>query len=330
MQLSDILKQLLILLADGKFHSGTALAAALGMSRSAIWKQLQALNELGVELVAVSGKGYKLPQAMQLLDSAAISAMLDEQPRQLMAGLEIFDVIDSTNQYLLEQARSGAPSGLVCAAEYQTAGKGRRGRVWVSPFGHNLYLSILWRYQDSPAAIAGLSLALGVAVIRALRQFGLNDVGLKWPNDIYWRQQKLAGILVEVSGENGGPCHAVVGLGVNFYLSAQQGQSIEQPYADIRSILGDTAYLRRNQLMTLILNQLLPVIGGYQTGSLRAYLDEWRSYDCMAGKAVQIQIADTRHAGTVVGINDDGMLLIENAAGQVQTFASGEVSLKLA
>ena len=328
MQISDTLKQLLIMLADGTFHSGTELAEVLGVSRSAIWKQLQALSELGVELIAISGKGYKLPQAMQLLDGGRIIPLLETPARQLMAGLELHDVLDSTNTYLQAQARAGALSGQICVAEYQTAGKGRRGRVWVSPFGHNLYLSILWRYQDSPAAIAGLSLALGVAVIRGLQQFGMSDVGLKWPNDIYWRQKKLAGILVEVSGESGGPCHAVVGLGVNFYLSEQQGKTIDQPYADILGIMGETAGLRRNELLALLLNQLLPVIASYQADCLGDYLPEWRSHDCMAGKAVQVLIGETRHAGTVAGINEDGLLLIRNAEDRLQTFASGEVSLR--
>ncbi|MDD4914843.1 MAG: bifunctional biotin--[acetyl-CoA-carboxylase] ligase/biotin operon repressor BirA [Methylococcales bacterium] len=330
MQISDTLKRLLILLADGKFHSGTELAAALGVSRSAIWKQLQALNELDAELIAVSGKGYKLPRAMQMLDAAAIVGRLSQPARQWLAGLEIHDVIASTSGYLQERAAAGAASGLVCAAEYQTAGKGRRGRAWVSPFGHNLYLSLLWRYQDSPAALAGLSLALGVAVIRALKAFGIDEVGLKWPNDIYWRQRKLAGILVEVSGENGGPCHAVVGLGVNFYLSEQQGQNIGQPYADIQSILGESVHLRRNELLGLLLNQLLPVVASYQAGSLAGYLDEWRQYDCVAGRQVQVQVGETRHSGILHGINDEGLLLLRHEDGRLQTFASGEVSLRTA
>ena len=165
-------------------------------------------------------------------------------------------------------------------------------------------------------------------MIRALEQFGINDVGLKWPNDIYWRQKKLAGILVEVSGESGGPCHAVVGLGVNFYLSEQQGKSIDQPYADILGILGETAALRRNELLGMLLNQLLPVIATYQADHLGDYLPEWRSHDCMAGRAVQVLIGESRHTGSVAGINDDGLLLIRNDEGCLQTFASGEVSLR--
>lgn len=328
MLISETLKQLLRLLADGQFHSGTELSRALSVSRSAIWKQLHALSELGVELKAVSGRGYKLQQPMQLLDNHRISGYLDQPALQLIKRLEIHDAIPSTNRYLLELARNGGESGLVCFAEYQTDGKGRRGRTWVSPFGHNIYLSILWRYQDGPAAISGLSLALGVAVVRALRQLGVSDVGLKWPNDIYWRQRKLAGILVEVSGESSGPCHAVIGLGVNFYLSAGQAENIDQPWVDLNHILGETAYARRNELAALLLNHLMPVIAGFENDSIHAYVEEWRRYDCMLGTTVSLFIGRQSHEGTVAGIDEHGLLLLKDEDGRERAFASGEVSFR--
>lgn len=328
MLISETLKQLLQLLADGKFHSGTELSRALAISRSAIWKQLHALSELGVELTALSGKGYKLQQPLQLLDQHRIGGYLDQQTLQLIKRLEIHDAIHSTNSYLHELAGKGGESGLVCFAEFQAAGKGRRGRTWVSPFGHNIYLSILWRYQDGPAAIAGLSLALGVAVVRALRQLGIKDVGLKWPNDIYWQQRKLAGILVEVSGESSGPCHAVIGLGLNFYLSARQAENIDQPWIGLCSVLGETACARRNELAALLLNHLMPVIADFENESIQDYADEWRSYDCMLGKAVNLFVGQQSHEGTIAGIDDNGLLLLKGGDGQMRAFASGEVSFR--
>ncbi|MGZ4959758.1 MAG: bifunctional biotin--[acetyl-CoA-carboxylase] ligase/biotin operon repressor BirA [Methylomonas sp.] len=328
MLISETLKQLLRLLADGQFHSGTELSQVLAISRSAIWKQLHALSDLGVELMAVSGKGYKLQQPMQLLDQHRIASYLDRQVFDLIKCIEIHDAIHSTNSYLHELAGKGGESGLVCFAEYQSAGKGRRGRTWVSPFGQNIYLSILWRYQDGPAAIAGLSLALGVAVIRALRQMGLKDVGLKWPNDIYWQQRKLAGILVEVSGESSGPCHAVIGLGVNFYLSAEQAENIGQPWTGLTSILGETAYARRNELAALLLNHLMPVIADFENQRLENYAGEWRSYDCMLGKNACLYVGDQAHEGTIAGIDDNGLLLLKDDEGGIRAFASGEVSFR--
>lgn len=326
--ISPKLKQLLHVLADGQFHSGTELAGLLGVSRSAVWKHLSALSEFGVELLAVSGKGYRLHRPLQLLDAQLIDQYLESWVRPLLAELEIHDQIHSTNTYLLEKARQGADIGSVCLAERQTAGKGRRGRHWVSPFGHNIYLSILWRFQGGPAAITGLSLAMGVAVIRALRGVGISDVGLKWPNDIYWRQRKLAGILIEVSGETSGPCHAVMGLGLNVYLPAHEGEGIEQDWVDLHGILAESIHGKRNGLVGELLNQLLPVLAEYETRSLGHYLEEWRGYDCMQGKQVDIFMHQQTFSGVVAGIDDQGLLLLELADGQIRAFASGEVSFR--
>ncbi|WKJ89006.1 bifunctional biotin--[acetyl-CoA-carboxylase] ligase/biotin operon repressor BirA [Methylomonas montana] len=328
MLISPKLKQLLSLLADGRFHSGTELAQTLGISRSAVWKQQQVLAELGIELSAVSGKGYRLPRPLQLLEKQKIDQHLEAQTRQLFKQLEIHDQIHSTNTHLLEQAQRGGESGLVCLAEQQTAGKGRRGRQWVSPFGHNVYLSILWRFQGGPAAIAGLSLAMGVAVVRALRGLGIAEVGLKWPNDIYWRQRKLAGILIEVSGESSGPCHAVMGLGLNIYMPEHQAQGIEQDWVDLHGILANAMHCQRNQIVAALLNQLLPVIAEFESRTLSGYIEEWRGYDCMQGKQVSIFMAEQAYHGTVLGIDEQGLLLLAQADGQVRAFASGEVSFR--
>lgn len=328
MPISAFSRQLLSLLADGQFHSGTELAAVVDLSRSAVWKQLQSLSELGLEVVAVTGKGYKLPQPLQLLDQALICTHLQPEAAQWLSDIEIHEQIASTNSRLLDAAQQSAGSGLVCLAEYQSGGKGRRGKRWVSPFAGNIYLSLLWHYQNGPAAIAGLSLAVGVAVLRVLRQLGVADAGLKWPNDIYWRGRKLAGILIEVSGESSGPCHAVVGLGLNLYLPQQQGQAIDQAWVDLAQI-PLASMPDRNRLVALLLNQLLPILAEFEQRTLAHYLMEWRSYDCMHGRPVMLTIGEQRIDGVVQGIDDQGLLLLQLPDGQLRSFASGEVSLKL-
>ena len=328
MLISENTKQLLALLADGEFHSGTELARVLAVSRTAVWKHLQGLAELGVEVAAVSGKGYKLQRPLHLLDSRKIDAYLDERAGALISRIDIHPVIASTNAYLSELAIGAQASGRVCLAEYQTAGKGRRGRTWVSPFGHNIYLSILWHYAEGPAAIAGLSLAMGVAVIKALRELGVDEVGLKWPNDIYWRDRKLGGILIEVSGESDGPCHAIVGLGLNIYLPQQQAEPIEQAWVDLQQILGDGIIEQRNRLVALLLNEMLPIIANFNQQTLLPYLKEWRSFDCMQGRAVTIFIGQQCFEGLVRGIDDHGLLLLEDSDGRIRPFASGEVSFR--
>lgn len=324
---TDTQKTLLSLLADGHFHSGTTLAANLNISRSALWKQLESLSEYGIEITAVSGKGYKLPRALELLSEPQIKAGLNHYAAELVSTLEVYQQIDSTNRYLMERSQTEINSGHVCFAESQTAGKGRRGRQWVSPFGCNIYLSILWRFQNDPASIAGLSLAVGVAVIRALRELDLTEIGLKWPNDIYWHDKKLAGILIEVSGESAGSCSAVIGLGLNLYLPVKETASINQPWTDIEQIIGSCNY-SRNNIACLLLNHLLPVIADFETDTLRRYLSEWRSCDVMLNKAVSVYIGERQFDGIVAGIDDNGMLLLKNADGEIKTFASGEVSFR--
>jgi len=326
---SDKQKKILAILADGEFHSGTELADAVGISRSAVWKQLNGLAELGLKHSAVSGKGYRLDRPLELLEPDKIVDGIDDQSRAHVSALELHQHIHSTNSYLLEQSHNNAPSGMVCFAEHQTAGKGRRGRQWVSPYGSNIYLSILWRFQQGPAAISGLSLAVGVAVIRALKQHHFDDIGLKWPNDIYSQGKKLGGILVEVTGETDGPCAAVIGLGLNLFLSEIEAESIDQAWTDLSKIAGSPS-LARNKLAASLLNALLPVIAEYEGVGIGAYLDEWRGYDCLKDRAATLYIGQQQFEGIVEGIDNNGMLLIKRPDGNVQAFASGEVSFNRA
>ncbi len=319
-------KKILILLADGEFHSGTVLAEMLGISRAAVCKHITQLVEaLDLNRVAISGKGYRLDKPLELLTQEKIIAVMDEQNRAFISVLEIHDQIDSTNRYLVERTRHQAVCGLVCFAEQQTAGKGRRGREWVSPFGHNIYLSIAWHYQQSGyAAIAGLSLAVGVAVIRALTELQLTEVGLKWPNDIISSGKKLGGILIEVSGESDGACSVVIGVGLNLFLPETKAESITQAWTDITKMTGQCP--SRNVLAGKLLNQLLPLLASYEQQGLKAYLDEWRRYDCLKGLPATLFIAQQSIEGIVAGVNDEGLLLLKRKDGSVQAFASGEVS----
>ena len=329
MQFSAKKKQLLQILSDGEFHSGTTLAAQLELSRSAIWKHLNALEELGIEIIAVNGKGYRLQTAIELLDKARIINLLPTSIRQHISVLETHDQIDSTNTYLSELTHKQPDStGVICLAEQQTAGRGRRGRQWVSPFGSNIYLSLLCQFQQGPASLSGLSLAVGVAVIKALKIHHIDHIGLKWPNDIYWQQKKLGGILIEVSGESNGPCSAVIGLGLNLYLPEQQATEIEQDWVDIRQISAASRQLSRNQLQATLIEQLLNVTRHYTEQSFAQYRDEWRLYDCMQGQQVNLFMGNQQIEGTVEGINDEGLLLLKTPQGQVKSFASGEVSFR--
>lgn len=331
MQFSENKKKLLHLLADGFFHSGTELAEQLKLSRSAIWKIINALEESGLEIIAVTGKGYCLKSAIELLDEELIKQHLSADSRKLITQIDCHDQIDSTNKYLNEIAHQNpAESAIFCLAEQQTAGKGRRGRQWVSPFGSNCYLSLLWRFEEGPASLSGLSLAIGVAVIRALKKQNIQGVGLKWPNDIFWQQKKLGGILLEVSGESNGPCSAVIGLGLNLYLSDDEAVTIDQDWTDINKVADGSITISRNKLLASLMDEILQVCQDYTSKTFTAYSKEWRSYDCMQNQQVDVFLGKQTISGTIKGINDDGLLLLQNDVGEIKHYASGEVSFRRA
>lgn len=257
-----------------------------------------------------------------LLDAQKINAHLSKATSALISELEIFPFIDSTNNYLMTRAQTNALSGSVCFAETQTAGKGRRGRQWISPQGQNIYGSFLWRFHDAHA-LNGLSLAIGVGVIRALNKLGIFNVDLKWPNDIYSDGKKLGGILIEVSTHLDGSVSAVIGLGLNVSLP-QNIDGITQAYTDLNTI--SEIALNRNQLIGKLLNELLPIAATFEKQGFSAYLDEWREQDCLFGKQVNLFVGSQKINGVVQGIDENGLLKLQRDDGTIQTFASGEVS----
>ncbi|MDQ7089784.1 MAG: bifunctional biotin--[acetyl-CoA-carboxylase] ligase/biotin operon repressor BirA [Methylococcales bacterium] len=319
--------KILTRLADDCFHSGSKLSAELGLSRSAIWKYCQSFSELGLEVNAVRGKGYRLNRSLDLLSAPQIKKNLTPAVLSSLSALDIYPQISSTNDYLLDAMKLSPQSGHVCFAESQTKGRGRRGRDWVSPFGSNIYLSLSWVFQQGFSSLSGLSLAIGVAIIRALTELGVDNMGLKWPNDIYWHDKKLGGILIEISGESSGECTAIIGLGLNLYLPEKETGLITQPWVDLEKIMPSMRY-SRNGLSALLLNHLLPIVTDFETKTFKHYLTEWRDYDCMRGREVTIYRGKQQFEGTIVGIDDTGMLLLKELSGLITPFASGEVSFR--
>jgi BirA family biotin operon repressor/biotin-[acetyl-CoA-carboxylase] ligase len=257
-----------------------------------------------------------------LLDAQKINAHLSKATSALISELKIFPFIDSTNNYLMTRAQTDALSGSVCLAETQTAGKGRRGRQWISPQGQNIYGSFLWKFHET-RALNGLSLAIGVGVIRALNKSGIVNVDLKWPNDIYSDGKKLGGILIEVTTHSNGSVSAVIGLGLNINLPKDIEQ-ITQAYTDLNTMTD--IELNRNQLVAQLLNELLPIAATFEKQGFPAYLNEWREHDCLFGKQVDLFVGSQKINGIVQGIDENGLLKLQRNDGTIQIFASGEVS----
>lgn len=318
---------LLKALSDGAIHSGGELGDLTGVSRAAIWKQLQKLQDLtGLEFESIKGRGYRLAGGIDLLDIAAIKASILPSVQPLLSSIELHTQTDSTNRQALLRAQEGARNGHAILAEHQLAGRGRRGRTWVSPFASNLYLSVIWGFESGAGALEGLSLAVGVAIARALSAMGAAEVGLKWPNDVYWQGRKLGGILLEMVGDAAGHCQVVVGVGINVNMPPQAEQDIDQPWCDLSSVCGQK--VSRNRLAGEVLSQLLPVLTQFEREGFAAFRAEWAALDYIVGKPVVLHMGGRMLLGTAAGVGDTGALAIDTDGGR-QWFHGGEVSLRL-
>lgn len=315
---------LLRLLADGEFHSGEAMAGQLGVSRASVNGALSEAETLGLVLYRVRGRGYRLVDPPQWLDSASIARHLGKQHKAFH--LAILDSAPSTNTLLLRQMAEGAPSGSVLAAERQTGGRGRMGRAWHSGLGNALTFSLLWRFDCGLGALSGLSLAVGIALIRALRSLGVTGTALKWPNDVLDRNgAKLAGVLIEAQGDMLGPSAVVIGIGLNLRLPQNLLRQIGRPAAGLADSC--PALPDRNHLFAAILLELGNILREFGTRGFRVLHAEWESCHAMQNRPVRLTLADGSHLrGIARGVTNEGALLLETQAG-VQVFHAGEISL---
>jgi len=328
MELTDKHQIVIKKLASGRFFSTQQLADELAVSRTSAWNYLKALERMGFELHAVSGKGTRFKQALELLEAEQIINNISADQRALVAKLDLLDVCPSTNHHLLQQnALKPLANGVVCMAEMQTMGRGRLGKAWVSPYGQNIYASFIWSFKSGIAALSGLSLACGVAVCRALEELGLSGHGLKWPNDILWQGKKLGGILVEIQGESQGGYSVVVGIGINYQMSSQASTDIDQPWVDIC-----TAYdgeVGRNKLAAKLIERVLDMLDSYEATGLAPYVKPWNNFDCYKNKNVRILSGEKVTQGVAKGISPSGELVLLKPSGETQLIMSGEVSLRL-
>jgi len=315
---------ILKLLADGKFHSGEAIAQHFNVSRATIWNALKDAETLGIEVFSVRGRGYKLPQAVTLLDESAVFNAMGEI--QSFLKLEIHDHLESTNSYLMQKLSNGQTHASCVAANLQTKGRGRRGRHWQASLGASLTFSLLWRFQCGASALSGLSLAVGVALMRTLHGFGITQARLKWPNDVLVNREKLAGILIELQGDMDGPSNAVIGVGINLNLPNSIKQQIDQPTTDLASVT--TQAIDPNELLGTLLTHLANVLRDFEQNGFDDLRNEWTQHHTYHQQQVRMLMPDGREViGVVQGIAEDGVLLVETDNG-LQRFTSGEISLR--
>jgi BirA family biotin operon repressor/biotin-[acetyl-CoA-carboxylase] ligase len=315
---------LLNLLSDGEFHSGSSIGSVIGVSRTAVWKHLQKLAEVGLSVESVKGRGYRLVGGIELLSADVIQSLMDNSAQDKLSCIDVVMSVDSTNSMAMSRALEPGANGYVCLAEYQTAGRGRRGRQWLSPFGHNVYLSVVWEFEGGALQLEGLSLAVGVVIARVLKKMGLQDLSLKWPNDILLGQSKLGGVLLEMSGDPSGLCRVVIGIGINVRMA--DDVEIDQPWSTVTQQLPDVS---RNQLVANLLNELMPMLFEYSELGFSALRGEWEQYDAYQGQLVSVIAGDSVQQGIARGVFDNGALrlLLDD---QEKAIYGGEVSLRVA
>ena len=322
---------LLSTLADGEWHSGSALGAASGKSRAAVWKEIRRLRELGLVIHGARGQGYRLAARLELLDPDRVRAELAAPALAALQALRIEPVLPSTSEAL--RAAAAPPSGrfTACLAEYQSGGRGRRGRRWLSPFGSGLCLSMAWRFEAPPPGLACLSLAAGVAVVEAVISVADTSLGLKWPNDIVAVGRKLGGLLVDIEGETDGPLKAVIGVGLNLTSTP----SVAAVSAESPGALGPVSLLEllgpglpsRNRVAAAVLSALHRALTDFARDGFTPFADRWRRLDCLYGSEVRVTAPAGHLDGVARGITPDGGLIVE-AAGELRTVFSGDVSIR--
>ncbi len=312
-------------LQDGHAHSGEQIASKLGVTRTAVWNQVKRLQAEGVEIHAVSGKGYRLPGGYEFLNRHAIELALGELSRSAIKELHVDLVVDSTNQRLLDLIGGSDIHGLAWLAEYQTRGRGRRGGSWLAPPGSGLCLSLGWRFDAPPSSMSALSLVVGIAVVRALNQLGAKELNLKWPNDIYHGERKLAGILIEMRSEFGGPCTVAIGIGVNITLSKDAHARINDIATDVSSACGFVP--SRNKAAAGILDELILVLRDFARSGFDPYRLEWLRHDYLADRRIRLEMPERVVSGIARGVGADGTLLIEHG-GTTEAFLAGHIVME--
>ncbi len=322
---------LLVLLADGRLRSGQGIAAELGVSRAAVWKAVERLRAQGIDVDAEPRRGYRLKGPVELLDTRKIRAGLDVVAASALRSLELLFEVDSTNTRLAAGEPPPYGAADACLCELQHAGRGRRGRPWIAPFGSGLAISLSWMFRDTVRDLPALSLCVGVALVRALSRAGARDLRLKWPNDLWFEDRKIGGVLTELRAEAGGPAHVVIGVGINVDLTPEARRAITAVAARFPvGALADACpeVPSRNRVAGLVLSELIAMLREFECGGFAPFRAPWLALDALRERRVSVLLGDQRIAGRALGVDGAGALCV-SVEGRTQKFVSGEVSLSL-
>jgi BirA family biotin operon repressor/biotin-[acetyl-CoA-carboxylase] ligase len=322
----DLKWKFLDILADKEFHSIESLSRELDVSSRSVENYFSELQRLGVPLYSKKTHGFALTDDADLLCKSIIMNYLSNYYSATNIRLEVLQILDSTNRYAREQAENFSCPGLVVLAEMQTAGRGRRGKTWVSPFAANIYMSLVWDFPQGAQALEGLSLAIGVAVRRALIKLDISGIQLKWPNDIFFKGRKLGGILLEMIGDINGACSVIVGVGLNVSMADSYVLEIDQEWTDLSR--SSKVKISRNQLTAILIIEIFNVLVNFQEIGFKVYRDEWQNSDLLCNQAGTIKSVNESISGTVLGVDNSGALRMLLSNGEERRFIGGELSLR--
>ncbi|MEZ9142619.1 MULTISPECIES: bifunctional biotin--[acetyl-CoA-carboxylase] ligase/biotin operon repressor BirA [unclassified Shewanella] len=308
--------QIIGLLDHTEFISGELIAQQVGLSRTAVNNHIAQLETYGVDIFSVKGKGYKLANQLPIFDKSKLVNNIENR-------CFYFHEIESTNAFMLQHADE-LKNGDICIAEYQSAGRGRRGRQWVSPYGQHVYASLFWRLNQGMNAAMGLSLVVACSIVTSLKAFGVDGLGVKWPNDIYRDNKKLAGILIELSGHSIDECNLVIGFGINMSMSEQHAEQIDQPWSDLTSL---NSMPDKTELLTAIHKQLKIDLMQFEAEGMEPFISQWQEYDLFYDKQINLLMAPNNVTGTCKGIDKQGAVLLEHN-GVITSYIGGEISLR--
>ena len=323
-KLSSNFKNLVKILADGHYHTGTMLGKQLNISRNAVWKHVQQLLHYGF-LVETQHQGYALKQKLILLDAAEITDNIHYQGTTNIAPIIVLGDVGSTNDYLQQELKTNPAHLQFCLAERQLAGRGRFGRTWHSPFGTNIYLSCRWQCAEGMNKLGGLSLVVGLAVLKAMQRFGVRGIALKWPNDILWQQEKLSGVLVEVKAESHGQAEIIIGVGVNANMADKETTEIQRAWTTLEKISG--VYCNRNVLAGFLITSITDTLDTFVEQGFQGFQAAWAEHDYLFGKEITLHNGSTKIKGRALGVNAEGCLLLALKDEATQAYSAGEVSL---
>lgn len=324
---SPVLLNLIKSLQDKQFHTGTELGEKLGVSRNAICKHINSLQELGFDIITDKKLGYQLNEALMLLDTKNIKKYLNTSSQEQIKKIEIFSEIDSTNNYLrrILPTLSLQTGGIICVAESQSAGRGRLGRNWHSPFARNIYFSLAWCLHKDISELGGLSSMVALSIIKTLEKLNIKDLHVKWPNDVLWQNKKLAGVLIDINAENHGMTHAIIGIGLNVNMPEKVEKKITQAWAALSHLSQQN--FDRNILVAELTNQLIIDIQQFEKDGFSSFIKDWKKFDLLYGKKITVEIGEKSQIGQAVGISTQGHLLLKLPNGDTKACSSGDTSI---